>query len=349
MVHVYVGRWHVTINVVSRRNPVAVVCSWASSHHVDPRGHDGTGREDVIPRRRQQSVLQESRNSGVSASTNIFCRAFAAADWLSQGRAAFRGSVGLSSTMHLSSAKWRKQQQQKRKVPKAWQVDMGLVSKEEFLESKKKREEEEEKEKAKEKEKEGALGAAAAAAAGGGLKGVTSFATSSASSSSASADGGGGGSKKSSWSKIKKHVREQQRLEAEQEQIEARKKEMLLRSFGQSEKQGGSQWFVDVEVTDLIPKSGNRIVRASGRFIFEIFDDLVPNVARVFVEMVEGLAAGQIVYECSNNEMGSRCVWNMLDQKLDEAAMAVRACVRGVFLVVPRFFLPIAGCCDTCS
>ena len=122
--------------------------------------------------------------------------------------------------------------------------------------------------------------------------------------------------------------------------IQERKEEMLLRSLGKSERGGqGSLYYVDVEVTDLIPKSGVRLTRASGRMIFEVFDDLVPNVARLFADMVELLAVGHAVYECGNNEMGFRCVWNKLDRKLDEAAMAVRSFVRSFVLSFVRSFV----------
>eukprot|EP00750_Incisomonas_marina_P028394 INCI67.1.p1 GENE.INCI67.1~~INCI67.1.p1 ORF type:complete len:364 (+),score=64.95 INCI67.1:277-1368(+) len=210
--------------------------------------------------------------------------------------------------MHLSSFSRRKKTK-KRKTPKAWQVDLGLVSKDEYVEEKRKREEEERREREK-----GEASAAGSSGAGGGMKGITSFATTTTAAS-----------KKSSWSKIKQEVRLAQKLEAEQEKIEERKKEMLLRSLGKSEKGRGSLHYLDVEVTDLIPTSGVRIVRASGRMIFEIFDDIVPNLARVFTDMVQLIAEGQVVYECGNNDMGFRCVWNQHDQKLDEAAMDVRS------------------------
>ena len=102
---------------------------------------------------------------------------------------------------------------------------------------------------------------------------------------------------------------------------------MLLRSLGKSEEPKGSLYYVDVEVTDFIPNSGIRLVRANGRLIFELFDDIVPNVTRVFKEMVEFISENKIVYECGNNEGGFRCVWNQLDQKLDEQAMSVSASV----------------------
>ncbi len=100
----------------------------------------------------------------------------------------------------------------------------------------------------------------------------------------------------------------------------------MLRCVGKSEDvpPGSSLFvFVDVDCTDLIPKSAVRMKRASGRFIFELFSDLVPNVTSLFADMVRLIAEKKLVYECGNNEPGFRCVWNQYDQKLDEAAQRV--------------------------
>ena len=199
--------------------------------------------------------------------------------------------------MHLSSFR-KKKNRQKRKAPKAWQVDVGLISKEEYAEQKKLKDDEAEQDKD---------------SMSGNMKNKTTFTT------TASAT-----SKKSSWSKIKKEVRLAQQLEAEQEKIEARKHEMLLRSLGKSERRG-SLHYVDIEITDLIPKSGLRLTRATGRMIFELFDDIVPNVTRMFVDMCRFIADSKLTYELGNNEMGFRCVWNQLDKKLDETAMLDRS------------------------
>lgn len=98
---------------------------------------------------------------------------------------------------------------------------------------------------------------------------------------------------------------------------------MLLRSLGKADAKG-SLCYIDIEVTDLIPKSGVRVMRANGRMIVELFDDLVPNVTRLFTDMVDLIADQHLIYECGNNEVGYRCVWNQFNQKLDEAAMSVR-------------------------
>ena len=99
--------------------------------------------------------------------------------------------VASLAKMHLSS--FRRGKKKKRKQPKAWQVDLGLISKDEFAEQKKLRDEEQEKEDTTES----------------AMKNKTTFATSSSATS-----------KKTSWSKIKKEVRMQQKLEKEQEKIE---------------------------------------------------------------------------------------------------------------------------------
>ena len=227
--------------------------------------------------------------------------------------------------MHLSSFRRRnrnKKNKSKRKAPKEWQVDLGIVSKDEFLEQKKLKEEDNTTDELAEV---------------GSMKGKTQFSTTAPS------------SKKMTWSKIKKQVKMAQKLEAEQEKIEERKKYYLQRSLGRDEEGNptvkGSLHYVDVEVWDNIPKSGLRIKRANGRFIFELFDDVVPNVTKLFVEVIEMVSSGKMKYKCVSNELGYRCIWAQHSERLDETAMAVRLSV----LLVLAFVVVVFTCVLLCS
>ena len=101
--------------------------------------------------------------------------------------------------MHLSKFRRKKKTDKKRKVPKSWQVDLGLVSKDEFEEKKRLKAEQDKNDREKDL--------------------LNQSQTNTFSSSSASAEGGAE-KQETTWREIKKQVKLAKKLEEEQEKIE---------------------------------------------------------------------------------------------------------------------------------